>query len=471
MYKKVTKGWLKHLDFILLDLVIWQLAFLTAFFCKYESFLLYQVPIYKNLMFVMVLVDIFVVFFFQSYKNILKRKPFKEFCAVGKHTVLVMLITIFYLFVVQKSMEYSRFILIVAGVLFFVLSFGLHLFWKRFIIPRFFSSFNNRSILLITLHDLADELFFNLSSSSFSPTFSFAILDNNSLKSIHNSPIVASDLSSLKNFLCRNWVDEVFIHLPYDFISSSDIISSCLEMGLTVHTNLFELNSSLGQKHFLQRFGSYYVVSSSLNIVSSPFLIAKRLLDIIGSLFGCLLTGILFIFLAPCIYIKSPGPIFFSQTRVGKNGKPFKIYKFRSMYLDAEHRKKDLLQHNLVQNQLMFKMEQDPRIIPGIGSFIRKFSLDEFPQFFNVLKGDMSLVGTRPPTLDEWNLYLPHHRARLATKPGLTGLWQVSGRNHITDFEQVVSLDMDYITNWSFLLDIRILLKTCKVVFFYHDSL
>lgn len=187
--------------------------------------------------------------------------------------------------------------------------------------------------------------------------------------------------------------------------------------------------------------------------------------------FGMILTGIITIFLAPAIYIASPGPIFFSQMRVGKNGKLFKIYKFRSMYMDAEERKKELMKQNEMKG-LMFKMENDPRIIGsgadgskhGLGWFIRKTSLDEFPQFWNVLKGDMSLVGTRPPTVDEWKQYEPYHRGRLAVKPGLTGMWQVSGRSDITDFEEVVKLDMEYVKNWNIGMDIKILFKTVGVV-------
>ena len=192
-------------------------------------------------------------------------------------------------------------------------------------------------------------------------------------------------------------------------------------------------------------------------------------MDIVGGIVGLIFTGILFIFVAPAIYIKSPGPIFFKQWRVGKNGKKFHIYKFRSMYLDAEERKAELMAQNKVKDGMMFKMENDPRIIggengKGIGNFIRKTSIDEFPQFLNVLKGDMSLVGTRPPTLDEWEKYELHHRARLAIKPGLTGMWQVSGRSDITDFEEVVKLDTKYIMNWSLGKDIKILLKTVWVV-------
>lgn len=158
------------------------------------------------------------------------------------------------------------------------------------------------------------------------------------------------------------------------------------------------------------------------------------------------------------------------------------MYKFRSMYMDAEERKKELMAENRVKDGMMFKLDWDPRIIgsrqlpdgtvkKGIGNFMRDWSLDEFPQFINVLKGDMSLVGTRPPTVDEWEKYNLHHRARLATKPGVTGMWQVNGRSNITDFEEVVKLDTQYITEWNMGLDFRILLKTVGVVFKREGSM
>lgn len=192
-------------------------------------------------------------------------------------------------------------------------------------------------------------------------------------------------------------------------------------------------------------------------------------------LLGCILTLIICIFIGPAIYIASPGSIFFSQERVGKNGKKFKMYKFRSMYLDAEERKAELMKDNKLGDGKMFKLDFDPRVIgnkvmpdgshkTGIGEFIRKTSLDEFPQFFNVLKGDMSVVGTRPPLISETNLYEYQHFARLAIKPGITGMWQVSGRSEIIDFDEVVKLDKYYIENWNLGLDIKILLKTVLVV-------
>ena len=222
--------------------------------------------------------------------------------------------------------------------------------------------------------------------------------------------------------------------------------------------------------------GSYMVITTSMNYADSSKLFVKRLMDIAGGLVGCLATLLITIVVGPLIYISSPGPVFFAQERIGRNGRKFKMYKFRSMYMDAEERKKELMAQNKISDGLMFKMEFDPRIIgnkvlpdgthkTGIGQFIRKTSLDEFPQFFNILKGDMSLVGTRPPTVDEWEQYEPHHRARMPFRPGLTGLWQVSGRSNITDFEEVVKLDTKYIDEWSLGVDLKILVETVRSVF------
>ena len=158
------------------------------------------------------------------------------------------------------------------------------------------------------------------------------------------------------------------------------------------------------------------------------------------------------------------------------------MYKFRSMNVNAEQEKKELETQNRVKDGMMFKLEYDPRIIgckkrpdgtvkKGLGNIIRDCSLDEFPQFFNVLKGDMSLVGTRPPTVDEWEKYELHHRSRLAAKPGITGMWQISGRSDITDFEEVVKLDLKYIREWDLGLDIKILFKTIAVVFKKRGSM
>jgi lipopolysaccharide/colanic/teichoic acid biosynthesis glycosyltransferase len=181
-----------------------------------------------------------------------------------------------------------------------------------------------------------------------------------------------------------------------------------------------------------------------------------------------LILIIFYPFVALAIKLESKGPVIFRQERVGRSGRKFMMYKFRSMYVDAEARKKDLYDKNEMEG-LMFKMKDDPRITK-VGRFLRKTSIDELPQFFNILKGDMSMVGTRPPTVDEYEKYNAHYRRRLSITPGLTGMWQVSGRSDITDFDEVVRLDLEYIDQWSLLLDCKILLQTVGVVLFGRGS-
>ncbi len=188
---------------------------------------------------------------------------------------------------------------------------------------------------------------------------------------------------------------------------------------------------------------------------------AKRALDIAGALVGLGLTVLIFIPISILIRLEDGGPVFFAQTRCSWLGKRFRIWKFRSMVTDAEARKKEVA--NQVEGPL-FKNENDPRIT-RVGAFLRKTSLDEFPQFWNVLKGDMSLVGTRPPTPDEIEQYEVGQWQRLNVKPGMTGEWQVNGRSSITKFEDVIKLDLRYQQNWSFFYDIKLIVKTVLVLF------
>jgi len=262
------------------------------------------------------------------------------------------------------------------------------------------------------------------------------------------------------SLMMLNYVDEVVLSIP-DIDVEKYLLNELMLTGMTVHVNLNRLFEGLNNPE-IETFAGRMVLTTSAQPISPVGRFFKRVMDIAGGLVGSLICIIAAVFVGPIIKIQSPGPIFFKQERVGLNGRKFKIYKFRSMYADAEDRLKDLMAQNKMQG-LMFKMDNDPRITP-IGAFIRKTSIDELPQFFNILKGDMSLVGTRPPTVREWEQYNLRHRARLAIKPGLTGMWQVSGRSDITDFDEVVALDLQYIQNWSIKLDIKIILKTVWVV-------
>lgn len=191
--------------------------------------------------------------------------------------------------------------------------------------------------------------------------------------------------------------------------------------------------------------------------VSNPI---KRAIDIVGALVGLFFTAAIAIPIAIALYFTSPGSLFYSQTRCGLNGKMFRLWKFRSMVTDAERLK------HLVKNQadgFIFKNKNDPRVT-SVGKFLRCTSLDEFPQFWNVLKGEMSLVGTRPPTPDEVEKYSEYHWQRLQVKPGLTGEWQVNGRSTVKDFNDIVKMDLDYQEKWSIGYDLQLIFRTFGVL-------
>ena len=269
---------------------------------------------------------------------------------------------------------------------------------------------------------------------------------------------ISCTLDKLVNTVVTYQIDDVVFKLPGQGQKALfELITDFEDMGANCHYALDVPTGARGNAT-MEMFGEMFMATYTLRTQSTWQLVLKRVMDICGAVVGLILCGIISIFLVPAIKLDSPGPAIFSQIRIGKNGRRFKFYKFRSMYVDAEERKKELMKNNEMDG-LMFKMEDDPRITK-VGKFIRKTSLDEFPQFWNVLVGDMSLVGTRPPTEDEFNKYNGHYKRRLMMTPGITGLWQVSGRSSITDFDEVVKLDLEYIDNCSLLGDIKILFKT-----------
>ena len=284
------------------------------------------------------------------------------------------------------------------------------------------------------------------------------IVDQDQVTGTVDGNKISCTLDKLVNTVVTYQIDDVVFKLPGQGQKALfELITDFEDMGANCHYALDVPTGARGNAT-MEMFGEMFMATYTLRTQSTWQLVLKRVMDICGAVVGLILCGIISIFLVPAIKLDSPGPAIFSQIRIGKNGRRFKFYKFRSMYVDAEERKKELMKNNEMDG-LMFKMEDDPRITK-VGKFIRKTSLDEFPQFWNVLVGDMSLVGTRPPTEDEFNKYNGHYKRRLMMTPGITGLWQVSGRSSITDFDEVVKLDLEYIDNWSLLGDIKILFKT-----------
>ena len=475
MYRRDTKSWLKHFDFMVLDLVVLQIAFVLSYALHHDWKNPYAEPLYANMSIFLMLCDLLIIFFTEPFRNVLKRGYYREMEALVQQAVFVELFAVLYLFAQKVGGDYSRVSMMLMGILYVLIGYITRICWKQ--ILKKTRRTGNRSLLIVCDQSNAVKTIQNIRDNNYGIyRIAGLVLTDVGFEGmeIGGVPVVA-DLSSASAYAQKNWVDEVFVNLPEGAQIPNCLMDDFVEMGVTVHLNLSQITHMPGRVQIVEKVGNYTVLTSSMNYATTKQALLKRAMDIAGGLVGCLMCGVLFLFVAPAIYISSPGPIFFTQERIGKNGKHFKMYKFRSMYMDAEERKKELLAQNRHGGALMFKLDFDPRIIgnkilpdgtrkTGIGQFIRDTSIDEFPQFFNVLKGDMSLVGTRPPLISEFEAYQQHHRARMSVKPGITGMWQVSGRSEITDFEEVVRLDTKYINEWSIGLDIKILLQTVATV-------
>jgi exopolysaccharide biosynthesis polyprenyl glycosylphosphotransferase len=404
----------------------------------------------------------YVAFYFSDYNHdFFKRGQLSDLMETLKYSLFFALSISFSSFLLEEKFSISR-----RGMVYFLLLSALLLYLENYIIRKYWRRFyyklkGSHKILLITATSRIDKVLERLllSNDSGGELVAVSVLDRPDFRHEKVRVVAEKDLMA---YATHEVVDEVFINLPSEKYDIGEFVSKFETMGIdvTVNLNAFDLNFA-GNKR-IREVAGLNVVTFSTNFYKPSHVTAKRVIDICGSLVGLLICGLVAIVLVPLIR-KDGGPAIFAQKRVGKNGRYFKFYKFRSMYVDAEERKKELMAQNTMKGG-MFKMDNDPRITP-IGRFIRKTSLDELPQFYNVLKGDMSLVGTRPPTVDEYEQYTPEQKRRLSFKPGITGLWQVSGRSEITDFDEVVRLDVSYIDGWTIWSDIKILLKTIKVVF------
>lgn len=466
MYTSAKGRISKHLDFILIDIICMEISFVAVYFSRHHNFELFDNKSYRAAMIILVVLNVLTCYIFNSMQDVLKREKQIEFYASVKQVILTTVLLVLYLFVTKTSEDISRNVIIVFPFVYFVLSFITRLIYKS-LLKRILKNKTNRQLIIITLKNKAKAIIDKIKNSVNDITIKGIILldDNDSdLTQIDGISVLCRSKEIFK-YLQVEYVDEIYISI--DDYNAGDLVSKLSLMGIVLHMEFkgIEDLAFSNNKLIVDNIADTTVVTSIINTINPLQLVVKRLVDIVLGLVGTVITIILTIIIGPIIYIKSKGPIFFVQDRVGRNGKIFKMIKFRSMYLDAEERKKDYINQNENKDQMMFKIEHDPRVIKGIGEFIRKTSLDEFPQFINVLKGEMSVVGTRPPTLDEWNKYDLHHRARLAIKPGITGLWQVSGRSEIKDFEEVVRLDTEYIKNFSLWKDAAIIYKTIKVVF------
>ncbi len=449
----------KHIEFIFSDMIALEISFLLAYFLRF-LYDIDKVANYRQLNIILFFAYLFIILIQPIHSGILKRGFLKEFNNVLLVDIEMLAVLLTILFVMKETDEVSRLFILMLFFFNLLLAYVARIIIKEIIYGRFKKNNNKIHIIIVCYRDNAINTLNHIMKSSKGniQVDRFMLLDQEK----RTTPIEGIKVMyrpEMQDFLRTHIVDEVYIGSKARDVGR--LINWFLSMGVIVHimTDVFVHEVPNVR---IDKVGDSTCITSTISPITTGQKLIKRIFDIVISLIGIFITAILFIIFAPIIYIQSPGPVIFSQIRVGLNGRHFKMYKFRTMYPDAEEHKKELLKENEMKGQ-MFKIENDPRIIP-IGRFMRRMSIDEFPQFINVLKGDMSLVGTRPPTLDEFERYKPHHMSRLAMKPGLTGLWQVSGRSEITDFEKVVALDTRYITNYSFGLDVEIFIKTFAAV-------
>ena len=475
MYKKRPQGWGKHIDFLLLDLAALLFGFSLA--CKLRQGIWFplQSVLYRNVMILMVPVHFMGTLCLDNHKNILKRGYLKELHSVAEISLFDAFALAFYLFITQTGTEFSRQVFLSFSLITSVLFYIVRIIWKkRLILRKSQNAYFTNHLLVVTHSLIAESVLKRTIANSFGEyeVIGAVLTDSKSENSggkILDVPVVCVT-DRLLDHIRDQWIDDALFCFSKEADIPVELLDSCVEMGITVHTSL-DFLTERSNICIVEKFAGCPVVTESLRMASARQMFLKRMIDIFGALIGLVITAFLTVIVGPLIYLSDPGPIFFSQPRIGKNGRVFQLYKFRSMYQNAEKQKHELLEKNMMDG-FMFKMDNDPRILGsgpdgkrhGLGWFLRKYSIDEFPQFWNVLRGELSLVGTRPPLPEEWKQYEARHRARMSIQPGITGLWQISGRNKVTDFDKVIALDREYINHWSISSDMRIILKTLQVV-------
>lgn len=407
MYKRAASGWAKHLDFIILDMICLELAFILGYMIRHGIHNPYCNVIYRNMGIVILLIDFVMLFFMETLKDVMKRGIYQEFSRTFRHVISFILVLTAYMFSIREGDDYSRTTIFLMGIIYFTLSYIVRLIWKQ-LMKQHGSTINESTLLIVSSEKRAAEIMESIHKNDFGHyrILGWVFHDQYKVGRVVEGVKVVTTYQDITEYIKGHWVDEVLIAVPAYDPFPREMIEQLTAMGVTVHLNLDKSSQVSGVQQVVGKIGGLMVITTSLNMMTARQSTEKRMLDILGGIAGCILTGILYLILAPKIKKESPGPVFFTQTRIGKNGKPFKLYKFRSMYLDAEERKAELMSQNRIGNGLMFKMEFDPRVIgnridengnktTGIGEFIRKYSLDEFPQFYNVLKGDMSIIGVR----------------------------------------------------------------------------
>ncbi len=468
MYRKRKQ--LMEIAVCVVDAAVVLFSLLVAGMIRYQNMnALRSAEDIKGMCSIMILLHVTAFYFLKVYDGFFKRGRYRELLLSVKHNLILVAGGTLLGFSLKNDIFTSRLVMGYFFVINTTMIWLMHLFIRNRDRVLRFSQRKETSLLVVTTANHLPEIVnrFHRSKETVWNIAGVVLLDGQPLpKGLKGLvELVPEDEEAYLEYATQHVVDEVFIQV--DEIQKRErllknMILEFEKMGIVVNLNLDLFDLGLEGERRVYNLEQYQVLAFSSRLFDYRMVQIKRLIDILGALVGMVITVIVGVALAPFLLLESPGPLIFCQKRVGVNGRVFHFYKFRSMYVDAEERKKELMAQNEV-NGLMFKMENDPRVTK-VGNFIRKTSIDELPQFWNVLKGDMSLVGTRPPTLDEYQQYSYYQKRRISFRPGITGLWQISGRSDIKDFDEVVKLDLKYIDNWSLVLDFKIIFKTILVV-------
>lgn len=468
MYKQSTEGWIKHWDFILLDTICLQISFIFGYFFRFGfDHFVYLDESYKNVGMWLTIFSISISAIFNIMHRVLRRPLLEEIGKTLTQCLLVFASITILLFSIKDSASVSRIVLYVTMGIYVFLSFVTRMIYKRILIRHKLFGQKREMLIVAVNHKEAKSTIENLRNRPEERIniCGLILIEEHGEKEVDGVPVVCG-LSNASDYICRENIDEVYILVDDYGSMPAELMEHCAVMGVTVHQQLFDKNG-VYRKHEVEWIAKKPVLTSSINIANPWKLLIKRVIDIIFSALLSLASILVLLIVTPLIKKKSPGPVLLKQERIGLNGKKFRMYSIRTMYMDADERMREWKKKNPDVQKV--SIEDDPRFIgnengkTGIGMKLRLLGLEDFPQAFNVLLGQMSMVGTRAPSIEEWERYQYHHRARLATKPGITGLWQASGRSKTMSFEEATALDTEYIANWSLKLDWDILFKSASI--------
>lgn len=451
------------LTFFFFDILITTLSFFIAYWIRGSLYKGGLYPLKTYLWLLLIIIPLWsMIFPFMGLYRIERPYSIKtEIWRLLKAVILGTLILESIIFM-MKFTYISRLLIGFFGILNFILLVALHFFF-RYVIDLLAEKGELKGVLIVGTGEKAKELAKEMEKDKFLRMKVLGFISENPQIKAHliNGYPVLGTIKDMPEIMEQNVVDEVVFAIPRNRLDEiEDIFLHCDEIGVKTRVAL-NFSPKMVSKVSLENFKGTPLLTFSATPKNEFPLLSKRILDIVVSALLLVISFPLFILASILIKATSKGPVLFRQVRCGLNGRRFVIYKFRTMVEGADEMKKDFKSMNIL-SEPVFKIKRDPRVTM-IGRFLRRTSLDELPQLINILKGEMSFVGPRPPIPEEVEKYDRWQRRRLSIRPGLTSLWQISGRSEV-DFDEWVRLDLKYIDEWSFLNDIKIILKTIPVI-------